>query len=58
MGFICLKDTKKKLYGIKTSCCNWFRCFNPIGNSIQEYWNAPRGSGAAPITYFDAKSTN
>jgi 3-oxoacyl-[acyl-carrier-protein] synthase II len=55
MGFICLKITKYTSYGIKASCCDGFRCSTPIGNNVEEYWNALINgvSGAAPITYFD-----
>jgi hypothetical protein len=58
MGIIYLKDNKKNYMQLKNALRNWSRCFNPIGNSIQEYWDAPRGKGAAPITYYDTKSTN
>jgi hypothetical protein len=56
MGLHLFKDNKiYKLSGIKASCCDGFRCSYPIGNNIQEYWNALINgvSGAAPITYFD-----
>jgi 3-oxoacyl-(acyl-carrier-protein) synthase len=36
-------------------CCHRFRCSYSYRNNVQEYWNAlVNGSGAAPITYFDA----
>jgi 3-oxoacyl-[acyl-carrier-protein] synthase II len=49
------KDNKNTSYGIKASCCDGFRCSSPIGNNVEEYWNALINgvSGAALITYFD-----
>jgi hypothetical protein len=47
MGFICLKITKYTSYGIKTSCCYGFSV-TPIGNNVQEYWNALTNVSGAP----------
>ncbi len=58
MGIICLKSNQqKRYYGVKTSCSNRFGALTPIGNNIQEYWDAlvSGKSGAAPITYYDTE---
>jgi 3-oxoacyl-[acyl-carrier-protein] synthase II len=56
-GFYLFKDNKYTSYGIKRVVVTGLGALTPIGNNIQEYWNALINgvSGAALITYFDSK---
>ena len=56
MGFICFKIKYTLDMVLKRVVVTGLGALTPIGNNIEEYWNAlVQGvSGAAPITYFDA----
>jgi 3-oxoacyl-[acyl-carrier-protein] synthase II len=58
MGIICLKQFSKKRYmQLKRVVVTGLGALTPIGNNIQEYWDALINgkSGAAPITYYDTE---
>jgi 3-oxoacyl-[acyl-carrier-protein] synthase II len=56
VGFICFKIKYTLDMVLKRVVVTGLGALTPIGNNIEEYWNAlVQGvSGAAPITYFDA----
>ena len=58
MGFITLQQKiNKVLMELKRVVVTGLGALTPIGNSVQEYWNALINgeSGAAPITYYDTE---